>query len=81
MDNQKPEFFSDEYLESKKEIHEELFEEYCDQIFGYESKIDGDVWINAVIEKQSYIFRPEEARKKIFDEPEALAYFGNPEIC
>jgi hypothetical protein len=49
MDNQKPEFFSDEYLASKKEIFEELFEEYCDQIFGYESKIDGDVWINAII--------------------------------
>ena len=52
-------------IETAREYYSELYEEFLDEVFGYESKISRDQWENSVVEKQAYIFKATQVREKI----------------
>lgn len=45
-----------------KEQYEDLHEIFLDEVFGSESKLEKEEWIEGVAEKQSYIFNPKMIR-------------------
>lgn len=47
---------------------DELEEEFLDQVFGYESKLDKDIWIKNVVKKCGWVFNPTKIRQKVFPE-------------
>ena len=52
-------------IDSAKEKYDVLAEEFVDQVFGIEARLDRADWENQVAEKQSYLFEPKEIRKKL----------------
>lgn len=52
-------------VENVKEYFPDLYEEFLDEVFGYESKISQATWESLVVSRQAYIFKPGEIRKKI----------------
>jgi hypothetical protein len=46
-------------------LYEDFAEEFLDEVFGYESKMERQEWEKEVAQKQSIIFDPNEIRKKL----------------
>ena len=49
----------------KNETYSELLEEFIDTIFGYNAKINREVWQKKVVEECNWIFDPKQVRDKL----------------
>ena len=49
-----------------QETYGDLFDEFLDEVFGYESSYPKEEWVEAVIEKQAWILSPNEIREKLY---------------
>ena len=56
---------SDEKIESVKESYDDLAEEFLDAVFDTESKLKQSEWETEVAKKCTYLFNPEDIRKKL----------------
>ena len=47
---------------------ETITEEFLDSLFGYEAKLDREVWEKAVADKANWVFNPKLVRAKVLDQ-------------
>ena len=51
--------------EGVQDRFDEMCEEFLDNIFEYESRVEKSAWIKLTETKQNYIFNPKEIREKL----------------
>ena len=55
-------------MEKMEEAFEELKDDWLDEVFGVDSKLDSENWMKKIVAKESiWIFEPEALRKKILE--------------
>ena len=52
-------------IETAKEKYDELKEEFLDEVFGSEARLDRTEWETNVVQYQAYLFSPELIRQKL----------------
>ena len=58
-------------FEKMEEALEELKDDWLDEVFGVDSKLDSEAWMKKIVAKESiWIFEPEALRKKILEKAE-----------
>mmetsp|Transcript_3745 Transcript_3745/g.6385 ORF Transcript_3745/g.6385 Transcript_3745/m.6385 type:complete len:146 (+) Transcript_3745:498-935(+) len=57
---------TDSILSEVGDSYPDIFEDFLDQVFGYDSSLTDSTWKEMVVEKQSYIFSPKLIRKELF---------------
>jgi hypothetical protein len=57
--------YSEQQIENLKDLYEDFAEEFLDEVFGYESKMERQDWEKEVAQKQSIIFDPNKIREEL----------------
>ena len=60
--------YSEDELEKLREAHEDVREEaFLEDVFGHQSRISNQDFLNAVVKKATYMFSAQQLRKKVFE--------------
>lgn len=54
----KPAFFSDRVVASVKKKYDDYYEAFLDNVFGHDCKLDKQIFVSSLVEKEQWILDP-----------------------